>query len=77
MTTFGKAELVNGRLVVTEQREIAQSDLRKCPFVILVPDHYREDGSCKCDDRAERAKMIAEWGYSDVDFNGIPLRKGE
>lgn len=49
-----------------------QSDLRKCPFFILVPEHYRADGSCKCDDPAHRAKMIAEWGYTPADFDKSP-----
>jgi hypothetical protein len=25
------------------------SDILKCPKVILLPSHYREDGSCLCD----------------------------
>jgi hypothetical protein len=30
--------------------------------------HYRADGSCKCDDPVEQARMIREWGYSESDF---------
>lgn len=56
-------------------REIRQSDIRACPFVIFTPDHYREDGSCKCDDPAERARMIADWGYAAEQFAGIALRE--
>lgn len=52
-----------------------QSDIAKCPFYILVPEHYREDGTCKCNDAEERAKMIREWGYSPEDFKDIPLRE--
>jgi hypothetical protein len=47
-----------------------------CPFAIMVPEHYRDDESCKCDDADERARMIAEWEYSETDFAAIPLRKG-
>lgn len=53
--------LVNVRL-------IKQSDIGKCPHVIMVPTHYREDGTCKCDDPIEQAMMIREWGYSKKDF---------
>ncbi len=35
---------------LTDIRLIKQSDVGRCPHVILVPEHYREDGSCKCDD---------------------------
>lgn len=43
-------------------RLISQSDIRRCPHVILVPEHYREDGSCKCND--PNAAEMAEWGYT-------------
>ncbi|KKM16765.1 hypothetical protein LCGC14_1682630 [marine sediment metagenome] len=49
-------------------RVVKQSDISACPHVILMPEHYRDDGSCKCDDAKERAKMIREWGYTAVDF---------
>lgn len=32
-----------------------------CPHSIMVPEHYREDGSCKCDDPND--PLMAEWGY--------------
>lgn len=56
-------------------RVIKRSDIAKCPHYILVPDHYREDGSCKCDDVEHRVMMIREWGYTESNFEGIPLRK--
>lgn len=59
------------------RRAIAQSDILKCPFCILVANHYREDGSCKCDDQGERDHMIAELGYSASDFAAVPLRATE
>lgn len=37
------------------------ADLGRCPFFILAPEHYREDGSCRCDD-PEHKEMV-EWGY--------------
>jgi hypothetical protein len=70
MTTFGTLT-ENG---LTDVREIKQSDLQRCTFTILVADHYREDGSCKCNDKAHRAMMIKEWEYTQEDFKGIPLK---
>ena len=52
-----------------------QSDMLKCRFCIIAPEHYREDGSCKCDDPDHRKMMIKEWEYTAKDFKGIPLRK--
>ena len=53
---------------VTNIRMIKQSDMLKCPHCIVMPDHYREDGTCKCDDPVEQAMMIKEWGYKSKDF---------
>lgn len=53
---------------------LKQSDIRRCKFAILLPTHYRPDGTCKCDDAAHRAMMIAEWEYSAADFADIPLK---
>lgn len=60
-----------GKLVITSSREI---NPHRCPFLIMVGEHYREDGSCKCDDPEHRKFMIAEWEYSESDFEKIPLR---
>ncbi|KKK88414.1 hypothetical protein LCGC14_2743420 [marine sediment metagenome] len=49
-------------------RAIKQSDISACPHIIMLPGHYRDDGSCKCNDPQEQAKMIREWGYSKSDF---------
>ncbi len=70
MTTFGR---LNEDGELEDVREIAQADLRRCPFAILVPEHYYADGTCKCGDPTERARMIREWGYSEEDFAGVPL----
>ena len=50
-----------------------QSDMLKCRFAIMVPEHYRADGTCKCNDAKHRQHMIAEWEYSESDFDGIAL----
>lgn len=49
-------------------RVIKRSDIGACPHIIMVPSHYRDDGSCKCDDPAEQAMMIREWDYTPADF---------
>lgn len=55
-------------------RYIRQSDMLKCPFAIVMPEHYRNDGTCKCDDPDHREMMIHDWDYSRDDFKDIPLR---
>lgn len=42
-------------------RLIKQSDIAKCPHFIMVPEHYREDGTCRCNDSTHTE--MAEWGY--------------
>jgi hypothetical protein len=51
--------------------QIKQSVIKSCPFYIMVPEHYRADGSCKCDDPEHREYMKREWEYTDADFAGI------
>lgn len=38
-----------------------QSDILRCPHCIIVPEHYREDGTCYCNDPT--ATIMLEWGY--------------
>ena len=47
---------------------LKQSDLLRCPFVIMVPEHYRADGTCKCDSASYRRMMMREWQYKPSDF---------
>lgn len=54
--------------------QIKQSDILKCPFKIIMPEHYRADGTCRCDDADHRKMMIKEWGYTERHFKYIPLR---
>jgi hypothetical protein len=61
MTRFSTLQLVDGKLVQTGVREIAQKAIRKCPHVILMPDHYRPDGSCRCTDHTHLE--MKDWGY--------------
>lgn len=36
--------------------------IRACDHFIMVPEHYREDRSCRCDDVND--PHMAEWGYT-------------
>jgi hypothetical protein len=42
-------------------RELRVTDIQACPHVILVPEHYREDGSCRCNDPT--MVSMKNWGY--------------
>jgi len=50
-------ELKNGTMYTMKQ-----SDVHKCPHYIMMPDHYNNDGSCKCTDFSH-AEMLT-WGYT-------------
>jgi len=55
---FGKL-LPDGQLVGV--RMIRQADIQRCPHLIMAPEHYRENGTCRCDDRWH--SEMREWGY--------------
>ena len=67
---------VNGKS--TNIRLIKQSDILKCPFCILIANHYREDGTCKCNDPVYRETVMKKWGYPRKAFlkAGI-IKEGE
>jgi len=44
----------------------------RCSHFILMAEHYRPDGSCKCNSASHRAMMIAEWEYTAADFAEAP-----
>jgi hypothetical protein len=60
MTRFSRLELI-GRLVETDVREIAQSDMLACPHAMMVAKHYRPYGACRCDDPTHIE--MERWGY--------------
>lgn len=45
----------------TNIRELNYLTINKCPHKIMWPEHYRPDGTCKCNDPKE--KVMREWGY--------------
>lgn len=47
---------------MVDSHTIPQSAIQACPYVILAPEHYREDNTCRCND--EQHTEMAEWGYS-------------
>ena len=53
---------------------VRQMNPHSCPFTILVAEHYREDGTCRCDDLTHRTFMCNEWGYEPKDFVNVPIR---
>lgn len=53
---------------VSDERRVKTDNILACSFAIMVPEHYREDGSCKCNDPEEQARMIREWDYTESDF---------
>ena len=56
MLTCETIHSVTGRVLRT-----AVIEPKNCPHAIWDPDHYREDGSCKCDDKSET--VLRQWGY--------------
>lgn len=40
-------------------RVVRSSDLQACPKRSLLPQHYRDDGTCRCNER-EAAKLAVE-----------------
>ena len=57
--TFGTLSS-DGQL--TDVEIVDRGVIEKCPHVIFDPDHYRPDGTCKCDD--PNNSIMKEWGYS-------------
>ena len=58
MTEFGKLD-ADG--TYTHIRTLQQASMAKCPHCIMLPEHYRDDESCRCND--PNHTEMAEWGY--------------
>lgn len=58
MVEFGELH-PDGTLV--NRRTIPQTEIMRCPHLIMVPEHYRDDNTCRCDD-PDHTEM-REWGY--------------
>lgn len=70
ISPHGGNALPNG-LKLVKVTLLKHSNIAKCWFYIMAPEHYREDGSCKCNDPVHQKMMIREWGYKRSDFRGI------
>lgn len=46
---------------VVSERNIDQSAMLACPHALMVPEHYRIDQSCRCDDPTHTS--MRAWGY--------------
>ena len=55
---WGVDHNVGGTYAVSMERTMIQG----CPHVIFTPDHYRADGSCKCNEKDN--SDMKEWGYT-------------
>ena len=53
---------------VSDEREIKKSDVRACPHLIMVPEHYRDDGSCRCDDPEHKEMVKAGYEWRDGEW---------
>lgn len=45
----------------TPGRILSQEAIGRCPHLIMMPEHYREDQTCRCNDPG--AAIMADWGY--------------
>lgn len=53
---MSEEQLRKGKITI-----LKHADIKKCPHVIMAPEHYRADGTCFCNDPT--ATIMAEWGY--------------
>jgi hypothetical protein len=52
---------MSDQLKTTKIVQMKHADIMKCPHAILIPIHYNEDGSCRCNDITHT--NMATWGY--------------
>ena len=51
----------NGGAVETNVQMLKYSDLAQCPHCIFVADHYRADGTCRCNDKSHTEMKGGLW----------------
>lgn len=60
MVEYSKARLgADGKIELYDQKTI---NPRRCPHHIIMGEHYRDDGSCRCNDIT--ATVMTKWGYT-------------
>lgn len=52
----------------TDEKVLNKKDIQRCPWYIMDPVHYRADGSCRCNDPVEQARLIKHCGYKKSHF---------
>jgi hypothetical protein len=70
--TFGTLNR-DGKL--TNVRVIKQSQVMNCPRFILVPEHYKKNGTCLCFDADEISRILAERQIRRVKYEYIIARQ--
>lgn len=45
----------------TDEKKLSRDSIRACPHYILLGEHYRANGICRCND-VNHSEM-KEWGY--------------
>jgi hypothetical protein len=66
-------EVVTGTLTREGVVGVRSINPRRCPFCIFDGSHYRDDGSCKCNDPEEQKRLIRTAGYHKRDFQKLGL----
>lgn len=46
---------------ITQVRTLSSEAVKGCRFFILDPEHYRDNGTCRCDDPDH--EIMDAWGY--------------
>ena len=52
---------LGGQPMVATTYTMSNEMIKACPHFIFSPEHYRADGSCRCDDATHRE--MHDWGY--------------
>lgn len=47
---------------MTDERTLSQAAIKACPHFIMMPEHYRADGTCRCNDPEHT--IMEEWEYT-------------
>ena len=60
---------------LTDIRTVDQSTFARCPFVIMLLEHYdTETGKlCRCYDPVYRKQVMKAWGYKKRDFARVGI----
>ena len=70
--TFGT---LNRNGTLTNVRVLKYANIMKCPRSIMVPKHYKENGTCLCFDADEIARILAERQIRRVKYENIIARQ--